>query len=480
MTDDWDDVVADLAARRDLAGRMGGPERITRQHERGKLDVRARIEALFDPGSFDEIGRLAGELPADAVVTGVGSIDDVAVAVAAEDFTVAGGSIGQVNTAKRHRVVTLAVQERMPLVMLLDGAGHRPPLPDDPVAVRRPNDLQALAEARFHIPMACGVLGPAAGHSALAAPMSDFTVMSPEAAIFTAGPPLVRASLGEDVDAASLGGPDVALTSGVVHNGARDDLDALAQIRRWLSYLTRMIDRDSGDVEPRDVPEVTSIVPRSGRQPYDMRRVIELVVDGGSWFEIQPRYGTSLLTGLGRLGGRSVAVIANQPLSLGGAIDASAGDKGEQFITFADAFGLPLVFLTDNPGVMAGTAAERSGVLTRAGRMFVAQQRATVPKLQVTLRKAYGFGSTVMAMNPFSGQTLNAAFPGVTFGAMPTRGADEATRADEARRAAMLQAELESGYRSAAGATLDDLIAPAELRNVLLAGLRRAAGRLPN
>ena len=211
-----------------------------------------------------------------------------------------------------------------------------------------------------------------------------------------------------------------------------------------------------------------------------MRRVIELVVDGGSWFEVQSRYGTSLLTGLARLGGRSVAVVANQPLSLGGAIDASAGDKGEHFIMFADGFGLPLVFLTDNPGVMAGTAAERSGVLTRAGRMFVAQQRATVPKLQVTLRKAYGFGSTVMAMNPFSGQTLNAAFPGVTFGAMPTRGADEATRADEARRAAMLQAELESGYRSAAGATLDDLIAPAELRNVLLAGLRRAAGRLPN
>jgi len=473
-------VLADLAARRATAGEMGGPERIARQHHKGKLDARARVSALFDAGTFAEIGRLAGELPADGVITGTGDIDGVPSAVVAEDFTVAGGSIGQINMAKRHRVVTLAVQERMPLVVLLDGAGHRPPLPTDPVPVRRPNDLQALADARHRIPVACGVLGPAAGHSALAAPMSDFSVMTPAAAIFTAGPPLVKASLGEEVDAATLGGPDVAVRSGVIQNRADDDADALDQIRDWLSYLTRpLVDDPTLDQAPRLVPEVRSIIPRSPRQPYDMRLIVDVLVDAGSWFEVHSEYGASLLTGLARLGGRTVAVVANQPMHLGGSIDADAGDKGERFITFADAFGVPLVFLTDNPGVMAGTAAEHAAVLTRVGRMFVAQHRAGVPKLQVTLRKAYGFGSTVMAMNPFDGQTLNAALPGVTFGAMPTRGADDATGADDERRAAMLQAELESGYRSAAGASLDDLIDPGELRNVVLAGLRRAAARLP-
>ena len=176
-----------------------------------------------------------------------------------------------------------------------------------------------------------------------------------------------------------------------------------------------------------------------------MRRVIETVFDDASWFEVQPTYGASLVTGLARLGGQTVAIVANQPLHLGGSIDAAAGDKGERFITFADTFRVPLVFFTDNPGVMAGSAAERTGVLTRAGHMFVAQHRATVPKLQVTIRKAYGFGSTVMAMNPFGGQTVNVAFPGVTFGAMPARGADDATGADDDRRRAMLQAELEIG-----------------------------------
>jgi acetyl-CoA carboxylase carboxyltransferase component len=479
MSDDWSEVIADLAERRVAARAMGGPERIARQRDKGRLEARARIDALLDPGTFTEIGLLAGEVPGDGVVTGTGEIGGVQAAVVAEDFTVAGGSIGEVNTAKRHRLVTLAVQERLALVVLLDGAGHRPHLPTDQPPVRKPNDLQALADARFRIPIACAVMGPAAGHSALAAPMSDFSVMTAGAAIFTAGPPLVRASLGEDVDQLTLGGPGVALRSGVIHNGAADDLDAIDQIRDWLAYLAAPHCPPDGPHD-RPVTELTSIVPRSARQPYDMRRVIAVVVDEASWFEIQPEYGASLLTGLARLGGRTVAVVANQPLHLGGALDAAAGDKGERFIGFADAFRLPLVFLTDNPGVMAGTQAERTGVLSRAGRMFVAQHRATVPKLQVTLRKAYGFGSTVMAMNPFGGQTLNVAFPGVTFGAMPTRGADEATGADEERRDAMLHAELESGYRSARGASLDDLIAPDELRDVLLAGLRRASARLPS
>lgn len=478
----WEPAVADLRARRAAAAAMGGPERVARQHDRGRLDVRARLAALLDPAPFTEIGRLGGAVPADGVVTGIGRIDGRPVAVVAEDFTVAGGSIGAVNMAKRHRLVTLATAERLPVVVLLDGAGHRPPRPDDPPPLRAPSDLQALADARGRVPIACAVLGPAAGHSALAAPLSDFSVMTPGAAIFAAGPALVRAALGEDVDAATLGGPPVALTSGVVHNAAADDRDALAQVRRWLGYLRRPVIDDAAGAAaraPRPVPEVADLVPRDPRRPYDMAAVIAAVVDAGTWFEVQPRYGPALLTGLARLGGRAVAVVANQPAHLGGAIDAAAADKGERFVLFADACGLPLVFLADNPGVLAGTAAERAGVLTRAGRMFVAQHRATVVKLHVTLRKAYGFGSSVMAMNPYGGQTLAVAFPGVTYGAMPSGGAGAVVGATAGEQAELLAAELSSGYRAAAGVAVDDLIEPVELRDVLLAGLAAAAERLP-
>jgi acetyl-CoA carboxylase carboxyltransferase component len=484
MGDDggWDRPVADLERRRAAARAMGGEERLARRRDAGVGDVRGRLESLCDPGSFVEIGLLVGELPADALVAGVATIAGRPVAVGAEDFTVAGGSIGPGTASKRHRLVDLAVQERMPLVLLLDGAGHRPPRPDDPPATRAPNDLQAQADARDLVPMAVAVLGPSAGHGALSAPLADFTVMSPAGAIFTAGPPLVAASTGEEVDKAELGGPDVALASGVIHNRARDEDDALAQITRWLSYLPssawgRPPAAAGSDDQSRSVPEIGGIVPADHRRGYDMAEVVGSVFDAGTWFEVQPEFGPSLLTGLARLGGDPVAVVANQPTHLAGAIDHEAAAKAADFIDRADAFHLPLVFLTDNPGVMAGTASERAGILRHAAAMFAAQHRARVPKLQVTLRKAYGFGSSAMAMNPFDGQTLNLALPGVTFGAMPARGADEATGADEAEADGLAEAESASGYRAAAGLAVDEVIAPAEVRDRLLVGLRTSAGR---
>lgn len=484
VPEDWREVVEDLAARRADARQMGGPEKLAKRRDAGRLNARERIAALIDAGSFTEIGTLVGgALPGDAFVCGVGRVDGRCVAVGAEDFTVAGGSIGKGASAKRQRLAELAVQERMPLVMLLEGAGHRPPLPDDPPGFRSPGDLQAQAKASGQVPFATAVLGPSAGHGALSAPLADFTVMTPDAAIFTAGPPLVKASLGEDISKEDLGGPSVALASGVVHNLADDDAHALAQIRRWLSYLpssawSRPLRADGDDVAPRSVPEVLDLVPRNPRRAYDMAAVVDTVMDAGSWFEIQPVFGRSLLTGLARLGGQPVAVVANQPLHLAGTIDVDAADKAAHFVQVADSFHLPLLFLTDNPGVLAGSASEKAGILRHAGRMFAAQHLATVPKIQLTLRKAYGFGSTAMGMNPFDNQTRNLAFPGVTFGAMPARGADDATGADEAGRAALREAELASGYRSAAGLSVDDIIDPRETRNALLEGLAMAAARL--
>ena len=451
---------------------MGGDERRARQHAAGKLDARQRIAALCEPGSTVELGALAGDLPADGFVAIVGRIDGRFAAVGAEDFTVAGGSIGQANSAKRHRLVTLAGERRIPLVMLLDGAGHRPSLPTDAPSVRSPNDLQALADLRGTVPIAVGVLGPSAGHGALAAPLANFTVMTQVASIFSAGPPLVKASMGEDVDRMTLGGPAVALSSGVIHNLAVDDHDALDQIRSWLGYVCGSRGATPAEAHgDRVLDEILDIVPRDPRQAYDMREVIEALSDDGVWFEVQPKFGASLLIGLVHLGGRSVAVIANQPKVLAGAIDVAAATKAADFIESMDSIGLPLLFLTDNPGVLAGTVSERAGILRASSRMFVAQRRARSPKLQVTLRKAYGFGSSVMAMNPFDRQLLNVAFPGVTFGAMPARGADSATGADEATAAALAAAERDSAYRAAAGLAVDDIIDPRQLRNVVLRAL---------
>lgn len=481
--EDWESDLTDLAERKAAARAMGGAEKLTRHHGAGKLDARARIDALVDAGTFTEIGALiGGGLPADAFVAGVGAIDGRPVAVGAEDFTVAGGSIGPGASSKRYRVAELARQERLPLVMLLEGAGHRPPMPDDPPGRRTPGDLQQQAANSGYVPMATGVFGPSAGHGALSAPLADFSVMTAAASIFTAGPPLVKASLGEEVTKEDLGGPDVALSSGVIHNAAIDDLDALAQIRRWLSYLPASAwDRPLATATtdgPRDTPEVLDIVPRNPRQSYDMAAVIQVVVDAGSWFEIQPRFGRSMLTGLARMAGQPVAVVANQPAHLAGTIDVDAADKAAHFLQVADSFHLPILLLTDNPGVLAGSASERAGILRHAGRMFAVQHSVTVPKIQLTLRKAYGFGSTAMGMNPFDNQTLNLAYPGVTFGAMPARGADDATGADPTAAAALREAELASGYRSAAGLSIDDVIDPTQTRNAILAGLAMAAARL--
>lgn len=477
----WQPVLDDLAERRHAAEAMGGEERLARRRARGKLDARERIATLCDPGSVVEIGRLVGDLPADGFVAALGTIDGRPVAVGSEDFTVAGGSIGAGGSAKRYRLAELAGQEQMPLIMLLEGAGHRPPMPDDPPSRRTPGDLGAMADLSGLVPLATAVLGPSAGHGALAAPLADFTVMTPDASIFAAGPPLVKASIGEDVTKEELGGPAVALASGLIHNLADDDRDALDQIRRWLAYLPSSCHAPPPSLEPTDglrpVPELLDLVPRNPRQAYDMAEVVDVVVDDGSFFAIGERFGPSMLCGWARLGGHTVAVLANQPRHLAGAIDADAADKAAAFLGVADAFGLPLVLLTDNPGVLAGTAAERSGILRHAAAMYAAQRRFRHPKFQVTLRKAYGFGSTAMGMNPFDGQTLNLAFPGVTFGAMPARGADDATGADEEGRVALRTAELASGYRSAAGLSVDDLIDPRETRNMLLRGLALARPR---
>lgn len=475
----WRTLLDDLESRRGSAELMGGAGRLAKRAADGRLDVRDRIARLLDDGPFTEIGRLGGDGPSTGIVTGIGRIDGRHVAVAAEDFTVAGGSIGAGESAKRQRIAELALQERIPLVMLLDGVGHRPPDADTPAAARTPGDLMAMADASGRVPIVAAVLGVSAGHGALAAPLADYALMTRDSAIFAAGPPLVRASLGEDVTKESLGGPDVALGSGLIHDVADDEESAIGRTRRWLGYLPSSAWQlpPSGDTWAAPDADVLDIVPANPRLPYDMVELIEAVVDTASWFEIQPGFGRSMVTGLARLGGHPVAIVANQPNHMAGTIDVDAADKAAHFTRVADCFHIPLLFLTDNPGVLAGSASERAGILRRAARLFAVQHGATVPKVQVTIRKAFGFGSTVMAMNPFDRQTLNLAWPGVTLGAMPARGGDDAVGADERARDAMARAELDSTYRAAANLSVDDVIDPRDTRTLVLRAFEIADSR---
>ncbi len=488
---DWDDLLEDLQERRDTARAMGGNDRLEQHRRGGRLDARARVERLLDPGSFVELGTLVGSVhrgvvppvPADGLIAGHGLVDGRPVLVGAEDFTVMGGSIGLGTTAKRQRLAELAGQERVPLVMLLEGAGERAQNAFERRG-RAPNDLQTLAHLSGLVPTVAVVMGPSAGHGALTAPLMDFVVMVEGAALFSAGPPLVKEATGEDVGKDELGGTAVHTTvSGVAHNAARDDGEALDLVRRYLPYFPSNAwqhppaPASAGDTAPRETGELAELIPAEPRRGYDVRPVVELIADRGSVLEIEPAFGRPIVTALARLGGDSVAVVANQPAAKAGAIDSEASNKAAHFIDVADAFHLPLVFLADNPGVLAGTAAERSGVLRHAARMFAAQARVSSPKMHVTLRKAYGFGSSLMGMNPFDGQTVTLALPGARLGAMPAAGGGAAAGVDDDAQHVLDNAELGGAYSSADTMSYDEVIEPDELRNSLLAALRLSAAR---
>lgn len=482
---EWEPLLGELRQRRERARAMGGEEKLAKVREAGRLDARARIEALLDPDSFVELGTLAGDgsVPADAFVAGSGTIDGRPALVGAEDFSVAGGSIGVAAASKRTRLAVLARQERVPLVMMAEGAGHRA---TNALTAHRPapNDLQALVDLAGIVPTVTVVTGPSAGHGALAAPLSDFTVMvAGDSSLFTAGPPLVQASTGERVGKEDLGGSTVhAATSGVAHNVAANVRQALDMVRRYLSYFPgngwQSPPVAGGDTGPRTLDALLDIVPPNARRPYDMREVCGELVDAGSFFEIQPEYGCSLITALARLGGNPVAVAANQPTVRAGAIDVASAEKAARFVERAAAFHLPLVLLADNPGVLAGSASEHAGILRSAARMFAAQHRAQAPKLHVTMRKAFGFGSSMMGMNSFDEQTISLAFPGATLGGIPADVGGATAKEDESTRRALVENEAAGPWRLAGSVTYDEIIDPRELRNALLSGLRLATARL--
>ncbi len=271
--------------------------------------------------------------------------------------------------------------------------------------------------------------------------------------------------------------------AGVAHNVVANDEEAIAMARRYLEYLPSHAGgaqqrRETPDVGPRLLPDILGHISPNPRRVYTMRPVLKMLVDEGSLFEVQPRYGASLITALAFVGGRAVAIVANDPSVRSGSVDAAAAIKGADFIEKVGAFGLPFVFLADNPGVMAGTAAERSGILKWAGKMYKAQRRLESPKIHVTLRKAFGFGTSIMAQNPFDKQTLCFAFPTVTLGAMPAESGGRAAKIDDEERARLVREQSAGAWKMAARFGYDDILDPRELRDALLSGLSVLENRL--
>ncbi|MDP4789529.1 MAG: carboxyl transferase [Haliea sp.] len=489
----WAALLAELGARSDAAEAMGGDARIARQHARGRLTARERITALTDTDSFREYGLLAGghsphgapPVPADGLVGGVARIDGRNVVLLVEDFTVQGGSIGHPNAAKRARLVRLALEIHSPLLILLDGAGERASNQAERYP-HAPGDLQLLADIQGAIPVVALVLGTSAGHGALAAMFADLVIMHRDSALFSAGPPLVKAAMGIDTTAEELGSAQMhTRESGVAHLCCDTEQACFDSARRFLMLTcepgaeeqsgakSALTPRPSlGDEPPAHA--VTShndalldIIPPEVSQPYDMRKVLAEITDPDSLLELQPDFGRTLITALATIGGQRCMIVANQPAVQAGAITRQAAEKACHFIDLAHRFALPLVALVDNPGVMPGPAAERSGVLRAAGKMFLAQRHFRGRKIIVTLRKAFGFGSSVMGMNPWDRQTISLAFPGVSLGGVPALGAAAATGADAAEASA-LQARQSGAWAGADSMAFDRVIDPRNLRGELI------------
>ena len=495
------DLIEELQRRQAASLELGGAKRVERQHNQGKLTARERVGLLFDMDTLEELGQLATHVhtpvttipnkhtPADGVVTGFGRIEGRPAAVIAEDFTVLGGSLGINNFNKKCRMIELAQRDKLPIVWLFDGAGART---DEFIGegLAPMHHFMEVAKLSGVTPQVAGVLGPSAGDSSLLAAMMEFIVMVEGTAMLAAGgPPLVKMGTGEDVTKEELGGTDLhCRISGVADNRATDDQDAIAQIRRYLSYLPSNAYQYPPFVAPDDSPdrrdeELAAVLPENRRRPYDMMKVITTVVDRDSFFPIKPEYAPMMITGLARLNGHAVGIIANQPKVMAGAITAAAGAKHRHFMDLCNAFHLPILFLMDTPGVMTGPQAEKEGAL-RAG-MAIAHSFAfaRVPLLCVTVHKGFGYGAAAMG-GLGAGQSTTLAWPSADFNAIPLdsgiqaayRGVLEAA-ADREAEQARLEAELGAlcgAFPAAEQVKIDDIIEPADTRPRLIRALERA------
>ncbi len=491
------ELVAELEANKAKAREMGGAAKVADQHERGKLTARERIDRLFDPGTFVEYGALAESphvtdraTPADGVVTGVGRVEGRDVYVAAYDFTVLAGSIGMVGEIKVARLRDLALKHRRPIVWLIDSAGARIQEAASSIFAGTGYLFREQVVLSGVVPQVAALVGPGAAGTAYIPGLADFVPMvKGRGTMALGGPPLVKAAIGEDVTEEQLGGSQVhCAKSGVGSLEVESDDACLAAIREYLSFFPSSCDeppprRATDDPVDRREEGLLDIVPDSPRKPFDVRKVIELVVDHGRFFEIQPQWARSLVVGLARLGGRPVGFVASQPMFLGGVLDVDAADKAARHVTLCDAFNIPLVFLHDVPGFMIGTKVEQQGIIRHGAKMLFAVASATVPKLTVVLRKSYGAGYYVMNGRAYEPDAIYG-WPSAEISLMGPEGAvniifrkqiEASESPDETRKALVEQFRGMIGPMIAARhALVDDLIDPRDTRRLLCRGLEVA------
>lgn len=480
---DWQALMQTYGEKIDVARAMGGEEKLAKREQAGLLNARQMLDLLIDKDSFFEIGSLAGGVSyqglktaaADALVGGIATIDGHKCVVMAEDFTSMGGSIGHATSAKRVRLAKLALLHKIPYISLLDGSGERSSngLERYPYA---PNDLQVLVELKQQVPSVALVFGSSAGHGALTALMADVIIMTDSACLFSAGPPLVAMALGEQVSKEELGGADIHLRhSGVAHLRASDAQQAKWQICQYLALnhsKTLPLSESVSSLAERDPQQIFNLVPADASQAYDMRKVINWLADDESVLELQSEYAQSMSTGFLRIGGRAIAYVANQPAVMAGAITAEGANKAAAFLDLCQQRGLAVLFLADNPGLMSGSAAEKAGTLRAAANMYKAQAALSHGKYHLTLRKAFGFGSSLMAMNPFDNQCLTLAFPGISLGGIPALSGAQAANLDKDQTQLLLEAEQSGAWKAGDNMAFDEVINPAELRVKLLQVMR--------
>ncbi|UWZ85804.1 acyl-CoA carboxylase subunit beta [Occallatibacter riparius] len=483
------DKVADLRARRELLELGGGKDRIEKQHEAEKLSARERIQTLVDKASFQEIGVFARhrasyfgmsgkDLPADGVVTGCATVDGRLVHLASQDFTVVGGAAGEVHCGKIAEMMVMSLKTGSPFVFINDSGGAR--------VQEGIDSLDGYARVFYRnvmlsgtVPQIAVICGPCAGGAAYSPALTDFVIQTLPARMFITGPQVIKQVTGEEVSAEELGGPVSQMNNaGVVHLIAKDDAEALQLCRRLLSFLpsNNLEDppRAPFNSKLKSDSDLNEIVPVDPKIAYDVRAVVVRILDNQDFLEIQPGFAPNLVIGFGRVQGRPVGVVANQPNVLAGVLDINASDKAARFVRFCNAFNIPLLTFVDVPGFLPGVEQERGGIIRHGAKLLFAYSAATVPKITVVLRKAYG-GAYIAMCSKGLGADRVLAWPTSEIAVMGAEGAAEIVfrrEIDAAQNQAEKRKELVEEYRDtfanpfvAAGRRLvDDVIEPAETR----------------
>ncbi|MCL4247116.1 MAG: acyl-CoA carboxylase subunit beta [Anaerolineae bacterium] len=487
-----------LRELREESRRGGGEERIKRQHESGRNTARERLDILLDPGSFHELdafvthrardfGMDSQRHPGDSVVTGWGTVNGRLVYVYSQDFTVVGGTLSEVHAQKIIKIMEMAMKTGAPVIGLNDSGGAR--IQEGVISLGGYADIFLRnTMASGVVPQISVIMGPCAGGAVYSPALTDFIFMVKDTSyMFITGPDVVKAVTHEDVTSEELGGASVhSAKSGVCHVVGENETQTLMLVREMLSYLPQNNMEDppfeaSQDDPLRADPELDTVVPDSPNKPYDMKDVINRVIDDGVFYEVQPEYAANIVVGFARMGGHSVGIIANQPMVLAGVLDIKASEKAGRFIRFCDCFNLPIITFVDVPGYLPGTEQEHNGIIASGAKLLYAYCEATVPKLTVTVRKSYGGAYCVMSSKHIRGD-LNLAWPSAEIAVMGPEGAVEIIYRRDLKASddpAALKARLADEYRerlanpyiAAERGFVDDVIEPRETRARLINGL---------